>query len=347
MKVIIRADASTEIGAGHVMRCLALSQALRRSSHTVHFVTKTEDSSFLSRIHSEVTSVTLLDSGLDPVRDAQQSLEEVEKHSASWFVTDGYHFDTEYQRLIKSSGVRLLSIDDINEFHFLSDIILNQNWNAEVACVYSHEPDAHLLLGSVYALLRSEYQNLDHYERRITREASRVFVTLGGSDPKNCTYKVLTALHALQNSSLQVRVLLGAAFSHHDSIQKLQESFSGSLEILPWVDSLRPLIEWCDVAISSAGSTCWELAAMQTPMIIGGFAENQRIIVEELHEKGAAESLGWFESVSEDTIANTVHDLLSNHERRHRLSKLCANICDGQGAQRVVAEMEGIGATTS
>jgi spore coat polysaccharide biosynthesis predicted glycosyltransferase SpsG len=51
--LLIRADASTRIGTGHLMRCLALAQAWKDSGKGVVFITACESSSLLQRLSDE------------------------------------------------------------------------------------------------------------------------------------------------------------------------------------------------------------------------------------------------------------------------------------------------------
>ena len=78
-----------------------------------------------------------------------------------WVVLDGYQFTLEDQRAIRQAGCRLLLIDDCNHLpEYECDILLNQNVTAE-SLDYHINPDAQLLLGPQFALLRREFINVD------------------------------------------------------------------------------------------------------------------------------------------------------------------------------------------
>ena len=60
MKVLIRVDASLEIGTGHVMRCLALSSTLRSIGARVEFICRKHEGHLAERIEIDGYGVHLL-----------------------------------------------------------------------------------------------------------------------------------------------------------------------------------------------------------------------------------------------------------------------------------------------
>src|SRR5262249_32858596 len=108
-------------------------------------------------------------------------------HTPPWLVLDGYHFDAAYQQAIRAAGYRLLVIDDMAHLpQYYADVLLNQNMHA-TALHYHCNPEATLLLGSCYALLRPEFPAWRGRQRSVPEVARKVLVTMGGSDPDNVT----------------------------------------------------------------------------------------------------------------------------------------------------------------
>lgn len=51
MRIAFRADASLQIGSGHIMRCLALADALRKLGCEIGFICKEHESNLINKIH--------------------------------------------------------------------------------------------------------------------------------------------------------------------------------------------------------------------------------------------------------------------------------------------------------
>lgn len=53
MKVIFRADASIDVGAGHVMRCLTLADALKAEGAECEFICRAHPGNLINLIRSK------------------------------------------------------------------------------------------------------------------------------------------------------------------------------------------------------------------------------------------------------------------------------------------------------
>lgn len=284
MNILIRADANNRIGSGHFMRCFALSQSLKSAGHRIVFLTDTQNPFFLNKAIRENFIIKNLGRTSNMIDDAKKTLEAAEEINASWIITDGYHFDTKYQITLKSSGRKLFCIDDTAESHFVSDIVLNQNYEAEKRFKYSKEDYTRLLLGIRYLLLRKEYQILPDRKRNNKTICKNVMLTFGGSDINNETMKFLNYLNNKNFTGLNFNVVLGPDYEYLFELEKFASNAIIRINILHSVENLIPVIKGNDIAISSAGSMVWEMAYFGTPMILIPTADNQNSVIKPLSD---------------------------------------------------------------
>jgi UDP-2,4-diacetamido-2,4,6-trideoxy-beta-L-altropyranose hydrolase len=272
--LIIRADATSEIGTGHVMRCLALAQAWQDNGGKVVFISHCESEALGQRLTAEgFAFISLAKSHPDPF-DLNFTLGMVHKLNLpdskreTWFVVDGYHFDATYQKSIKAAGYKLLWIDDYGHAaHYYADLVLNQNISADPSFYIHREPYTQLLLGTRFVLLRREFKRWQGWHRETPPVGRKVLVTMGGADPDNVTLKAIQALKQLDVPGLEGRIVIGPANPH---LALLKKAIGGEsrLHLLTEVADMPHLMAWADVSISAGGSTCWELAYMGVPMVM-------------------------------------------------------------------------------
>jgi UDP-2,4-diacetamido-2,4,6-trideoxy-beta-L-altropyranose hydrolase len=338
-QLIIRADASTQMGSGHLMRCLALGQAWEHSGGKVQFVTTCTSKQLLRRLHEENFTVHHLDHPFPDAEDWQFTRKLLAQQPGALLVLDGYHFTSDYQKQVKNAGYRLMVIDDMNNLpHYYADIVLNQNILAN-NLRYSCEPHTTLLLGSKYALLRREFLKWRGWKRTVPTVARNVLVTLGGGDPDNVTMKVIQALQLVNLPGLQATVLAGSSNPHYRALERAVEVSDVSFRLERDTESMPELIAWADIAIAAAGTTSWELAFMGTPRLTVVLAENQKPIAEGLAQWGAAENLGWHESVSPAEITEALIVLMQATGIRAEMSRCSQDLVDGEGADRVLMHL--------
>ena len=113
-------------------------------------------------------------------------------------------------------------------------------------------------------------------ESIIEEEARKILVTLGGGDPDNITLKVLKALNRLELHDLEVKIIVGPANPHLESLKQELSFANFTSQILTDVKRMPSMMAWADLAISAGGSTCWELCFFGVPTIIIIAAENNR-----------------------------------------------------------------------
>ena len=338
--LLLRADASPQIGTGHVMRCLALAQAWRERGGIPVFAAATLGSALAKRLAKEELELVSLAASPGSAEDATQTAMLARARNACWAVVDGYQFNDAYQKVIKQSDLRLLFVDDNGHAkHYCADIILNQNFHATEALYANRAPYTRLLVGVSYALLRREFWSCRDRPREFPGQSRRLLVTLGGSDPDNVTLTVVKAVTMLALPDLKVRIVVGPANSNLASIREGIEGTNDSFELFTDVEDMHALMSWADASVNAGGTTCWELLAMGIPMVVIIVADNQRKIAESLAENGIACCVGWHGELTPTDLARKLGELLESSALRSQMISRGRRLVDGLGARRVVDQL--------
>lgn len=182
MNILIRADSSSEIGMGHIMRDLVLAK--NYSEDTVVFACRDLVGNMIDRIPYNV-HILLFDT-------AEELIDLIRDRHIDWIVFDHYGIDDIYEKKVKAeSGVSILSFDDTYQKHHC-DILLNHNISADATRYKGLVPEqCELRCGSLYTLIRDEFK----VEKQIKREKLYdIFIAMGGTDPTNITLGILKTL---------------------------------------------------------------------------------------------------------------------------------------------------------
>ena len=296
--LLVRTDAGGRVGTGHLMRGLALAQAWQEAGGRATFVSCCRAEGLRKRIRSAGADLVALECPHPDPADLRVTLDVLARAKSpdtpadsTWLVLDGYQFDPAYQEAVRDTGVRLLVVDDMAHLaHYHADALLNQNLDAQ-RLDYTCDAEAVLLLGSRYALLRREFQRWRSFRRETPKTVRKLLVTLGGADPDNLTGTVLAALARLELPHLEVKVVVGAANRHVETLRRQARRSRLNIELLSDVPDVSELMAWADVALGAGGITCLELAFMQLPAALLALVEHQEPIVERMSKSLAATSL--------------------------------------------------------
>jgi spore coat polysaccharide biosynthesis predicted glycosyltransferase SpsG len=124
MKLAIRVDAGTNLGMGHLMRCVSIARQLPPQCDC-HFYLLETDAPVYDFLHRQQLPYTILKRTANELQDAQQMLEHIA--DSATVLLDSYSLQTVWQQEIKKHGHLLYVIDDLHAWHHVADHVINHS----------------------------------------------------------------------------------------------------------------------------------------------------------------------------------------------------------------------------
>jgi UDP-2,4-diacetamido-2,4,6-trideoxy-beta-L-altropyranose hydrolase len=334
-RVVFRADASPQIGGGHIVRCLALADRLAAEGWTCTFAVSSETLGSVPALASSRHHVHVVEcladaaflSALGPV---------------DLLVVDHYGLDESLEAPCREMVRAILVIEDLANRKHHAEILVDATFG-RTKDDYRElvPPDCRLLLGPDYALLRPEFAATRSaaLARRSESQLQRILVCMGNSDPHDVTSLALDAIDRC-GRPFDVDVVLGSASPNRDAVAVRLRGARHRLH----VDSrdVAGLMREADVAISSCGTIAWERCVLGLPAVAVITADNQRVIAQNLANAGAIVLAGAWDEVTANHLHASLARLAAAPERLGAMASAAAKICDGDGTRRVsraVAEL--------
>jgi len=358
--LIIRTDASVQIGTGHVMRCLTLADELRGRGAVIVFACREFDGNLCDYIEEKGYVVYRL-----PVSNEQEyNIEGNLKHAAwlgadwqtdamqvekiikdldtppDWLVVDHYALDERWERYLRPYVKKIMVIDDLADRPHNCNLLLDQNFYENLESRYDGLVPAWCkkLLGPKYALLRPEFREARKNLRKRDGQVRRIMIFFGGSDPTNETAKVLEAICMLNRPDIAVDVIVGALNPHRKVIEQIASDMPNCTCHFN-VEDMAALMAGTDLAVGAGGITVWERCVLGLPSMVITVAENQEKTVADMAVSGYLLFLGRSEAVSVDSLYHALEIALQSPWLLISFARKTQFLVDGKGAKRVGQEM--------
>lgn len=359
MNVVFRADASLQIGTGHIMRCLTLADALREQGAQCTFLCRPHAGHLLALVAQRGHKALALgepqenfNAPADPAHaawlgtswadDAKQIMHALVGQAVDWLVVDHYALDARWEEALRNQAKHIMVIDDLADRSHACDLLLDQTFGRLANDYQPLVPDGCLLLcGSKYALLRPEFAALREYslKRREKPVLKELLINMGGVDKDNVTGAVLRALQrSLLPEDCRLTVVMGQTAPWLENVQDLACKMQKQTRVLVNVENMAQLMADSDLAIGAAGSTSWERCCLGLPSISLLIAENQKLIISNLAN---SESLIPLDPSFLDSDLCSIIEFRINTYRLRKLSCRSSLITDGQGVKRTVKLIHG------
>ncbi len=350
LDIVFRADASAEIGTGHVMRCLTLADELARRGERVGFVCRELCGHLGDEVLRRGHTLTLLPPlashtesgwlGVPVDVDAEETRAALRAGGRlAWLVTDGYGIDAEWESSLRDAADAIMAIDDLADRAHDCDLLLDQNLAIDVGARYATlvPADCRQLLGPWFALLRPQFAEQQRRER--DGVVRRILVSFGGRDQLDLTSRALRALAQVVQPGVAVDVVLPAAAPHFAVVSAFAAGLPG-VEVHRAVDDMAAMMDAADLLLGGGGSMTWERCLLGLPALTVTAAPNQVESAAAVEAAGATRYLGPAEHVSEVGLADAVREALAAPETLVAMSRAARRLVpDALGTKRVARAM--------
>ncbi len=342
----IRADGNEKIGMGHVMRCLTIAEALRERGEDVLFLTA--DDKPVKLIEDRGFAVKILFTYYDEMEVELPQLMALfmgttggEGVELPRILVDSYFVTEFYLKNLRLSATVIL-MDDEKRAVYPCDGLVNYNiYGKTLGYEQDYPADTRLFLGCEYMPLRKQFRNTEY---EVRERVEHILVTTGGGDSCHMALTLAERVVKLPKEKAQDlvwHIVCGPYCLDTDRLEMLAEK-NRRLQIHKNVTDMSEIMKKCDIAVSAAGSTLYELCSVGVPTVGFYFAENQRRNMESFGKLTPVLNAGDFSIYPEkvlDFMEKEVEVLCGSRELRQKISFAMRHIVDGQGADRLAEEL--------
>lgn len=333
----IRADANNCIGLGHMMRCLSIAARLKALGQEVCFVLA--DASATALLEQKKQKYIVLDTDYSNMEEEiSVMISLLQEKNPDAVLVDSYFVTQEYLQTLQTY-TKVAYVDDKASFPYPVDMLINYNIYANDALYEEMAADTKLLLGMEYIPLREEFQKVSY---EVQPQVKDVLITTGGSDKYNLTGRILESIMKEPvTAGLQYHVVSGMFNTNLPMLEDLEKVYP-NMHIYKNVQNMSELMKKCDVAVSAAGSTLYELCAVGVPILCFSFVDNQEPMVEGFLKEGMVCYGGHYLEKEEELLSELVGNmrkLVDDAEFRKQISNLGKTRIDGMGAERIAREL--------
>lgn len=334
---IYRVDGGCKIGMGHIIRSVCVTKEILLPLNIKPFFIVKCDTCVKGRLKKEGFDLCLLQHNSN-IRSVMSRV--IKRINPKLILTDVpkmQHIER-YEEIIKDYKMLHIVFDDLYLAKIKGDIIIDGSMCIKKAPHTEGAAKTRYLRGSKYAVISKQFRKA-RKAKRIKKEVNSIVLSLGGSDPRHFTYKVLKGLCAVK-SKLTIHVVLGPAFKARNADDKVLHSIAGSktanknITLYHDTRNFADIISGSDLAIVSGGITLYETACIGVPSIIVCQTSEQNRTAEEFEKMGISINCG-YRNIKQKEITETVNMLMYDYEKRKNMAKRGKTLVDGKGAERI------------
>ncbi len=247
--ILIRCDASQEIGMGHIIRCIELAKQFVDCN--ILFAIRDNDIT-ISQLQKNNFNYVIIEQG----SYHEQMIKIVKDNGIDIFIgdiRDGLPEKTIIE--MKVLGILTVAIDEPSDYRKKCDLcffppvpqIDKLDWDGFNGKIYK---------GWEYIILRNEFYKKFN---KLKNKTPNVLIMLGGTDAHNLTLKSLKSVVEKNKEEFNVYVVVRNSHKEICEIRKYAEESEKNISIYSNVENMANFLEKIDYAIIAFGVTAYEL----------------------------------------------------------------------------------------
>lgn len=353
LTAVIRVDAGIAIGAGHVVRCLALAVQLRALGWQVRFVCRAHEGHWGLQITELGFALVLLPRnpgpaappaevrwlGTDWQRDALETAECLGRDAPAWLIVDHYGIDRRWEEFVAPHVGQILVIDDLANRSHIAALLVDQNLQSRPDRYDDRVPaTCRKLLGPRYAMVHPKFAEQAARQTDRDGQVRRILACVGGVDPKNVLPTLVESWASLASPRPALDVVVGSCSPNLALLQHQCGAVSGcTLHVQS--DRMAELMARADLMLCAAGTINWERCCLSLPAVLTQVASNQHENIRLLTRARTGLSIGDAEDLADFPLRNLLQRLVERPSLLRRLGRRGKRLVDGRGAYRVAIAM--------
>ncbi len=314
-------------GWGHVMRCVALAEALRDVHQADIVFLLSEDpgqANQLNRHGLPFVAMPAAGSTWDPdwLRTLRIRLTALAPTGFDAVVVDTMAELAPILEILTEFGLPTIVIDKPDAPTSTLGIVPSLTWTPP-------EASTQLVGGPRFLLIRSDVKQLRPQEPPAECNGP-VVISFGGTDPNRLTELCLTAVtDALPD--VPVQVVVGPGFA--DRVQRCNDLKKTGLQtqIIPTAQGLEKIMAQAGLLVTALGVTVGEALCLGRPCAVLGFRPQDKPDATQLAQEGLIVSLGLYPNIQAQEVGHTLASVWKNLPRRLDIAQAGWAYCNGQG----------------
>lgn len=290
----IRADASKEIGSGHIFRCLSVAHELKQAGIGTTFICRRFAGNLIDLVINQGFEVVALPGNLQPLsaenlisepvlphsewlhasqnEDFEATFEAIKNHiqHGDQFLIDHFALDCVWEkRLMSEFSITALVIDGQADRKHCADFLIDPN-----LCIQPKKwtdwisQSTQLKQGFDYVPIASQFEAKQF---QIRTKLERVLIGFGGVDNFDFTFKALTSL---VDFPLKFDVVVGKHYAKLSNLESFSEQHK-NVTLHVQTNQMAELMAAADLAVGAGGTMVWERCIAYLPSILISIAPNQ------------------------------------------------------------------------